>query len=354
MRKCLADLPVEDWHVFLVFHALAVRRIGDDKAIFLRMAQLVDRPLLEMDEVCDAGTSGIFSGRFHDERVDVIPLDVHIHIDIYQILRLLKSPLPHGRRDQVRPLLCLKGTATFDTGDTDYTVSENMFFSISSGETFYLRSRSDDFEADAIIFDDAILKKTAQGLINIYFMNVLREHPLQRIPENKTGLCHEICSYLRRILQENDNFFQKQIIGNYLEILFYEGCNLMLHDPKNGAFIRKKPGSKKNKIADSFLLAVEKGIRTSRQVEYYADELNMSAKYLYAVVKEVTGKTPTEWINEYTLTEAKIMLKNSDTSIQNISYDLGFATPSHFGKFFREKTGMTPKEFRKTARGGEI
>lgn len=255
--------------------------------------------------------------------------------------------------DAIILLVCLKGTATFDTGDTDYTVSENMFFSISSGETFYLRSRSDDFEADAIIFDDAILKKTAQGLINIYFMNVLREHPLQRIPENKTGLCHEICSYLRRILQENDNFFQKQIIGNYLEILFYEGCNLMLHDPKNGAFLKRKPGSKKNRIADRFLLAVEKGIRNSRQVEYYAEELGMSAKYLYAVVKEVTGKTPSEWINEYTLTEARIMLKNTDSSIQNISYDLGFATPSHFGKFFREQTGTTPKEFRKTARGGE-
>ena len=184
-------------------------------------------------------------------------------------------------------------------------------------------------------------------------LDLVREHPLQRIPENKTGLCHEICSYLRRILQENDNFFQKQIIGNYLEILFYEGCNLMLHDPKNGAFLKRKPGSKKNRIADRFLLAVEKGIRSSRQVEYYAEELGMSAKYLYAVVKEVTGKTPSEWINEYTLTEARIMLKNTDSSIQNISYDLGFATPSHFGKFFREQTGTTPKEFRKTARGGE-
>ena len=255
-------------------------------------------------------------------------------------------------KDIIILLVCLQGSAVFRANGTEYTVSGNMFFNISAGVAFYLKSKSEDFYADAIIFNDAILKNTAQGLISIYFSRVLREHPLQDIPENKIGLFHEIYSYLLRMLSDKDNFFQKQIIGDYLAILFYEGCNLMLHDPKNGAFIRKKPGSKKNKIADSFLLAVEKGIRTSRQVEYYADELNMSAKYLYAVVKEVTGKTPTEWINEYTLTEAKIMLKNSDTSIQNISYDLGFATPSHFGKFFREKTGMTPKEFRKTARGG--
>ena len=45
--------------------------------------------------------------------------------------------------------------------------------------------------------------------------------------------------------------------------------------------------------------------------------------------------------------EAKKMLRNTDESIQTISFDLNFATPSHFSKFFRSKTGMTPKEFRK-------
>ena len=51
-------------------------------------------------------------------------------------------------------------------------------------------------------------------------------------------------------------------------------------------------------------------------------------------------------MDNYVLLESKKMLRSSDESIQSISYDLNFATPSHFGKFFKKRTGMPPKEFR--------
>ncbi len=252
--------------------------------------------------------------------------------------------------DLIIVMICLSGKARFCLGGKEYDVTGNSFLCIASGEPFHFRDRSGDFDADIIIFTDYILKKTAQGLISIYFSKILREHPLQHIPEHKTSMCHHIFGYLKQLIEDSDNFFQRQIIKDYLEILFYEGCNIMLHDSKNGIDEKQRHESKKNKITGDFLNLAEKEIKNSRKVEYYALKLRMSAKYMSSVVKEVTGKTPTEWINEYTLTESKIMLKNSENSIQSISYDLGFATPSHFGKFFKERTGMTPKEFRKAGR----
>lgn len=67
---------------------------------------------------------------------------------------------------------------------------------------------------------------------------------------------------------------------------------------------------------------------------------------LNRAVKEVTGKTTTLIIGERILQEAKIMLKQSDLSISEISYMLGFSEASHFNKFFKNAVGETPSLFR--------
>ena len=86
----------------------------------------------------------------------------------------------------------------------------------------------------------------------------------------------------------------------------------------------------------------------NRKVEYYAGKIGISAKHLAHIIKKTTGKYPSEWMDNYALLESKKLLRSTDESIQAISYDLNFATPSHFSRFFKEKTGMTPKEFRKS------
>ena len=64
------------------------------------------------------------------------------------------------------------------------------------------------------------------------------------------------------------------------------------------------------------------------------------------VIKEYSGKSAVEWINEFVILEAKIMLKNTDLSIQKIAFRLNFATQSAFGKYFKLQTGMGPKAYR--------
>ena len=87
--------------------------------------------------------------------------------------------------------------------------------------------------------------------------------------------------------------------------------------------------------------------RNNRKVEFFADNIGITAKHLAHVVHNVTGKYPSEWIESYLILESKKLLRKTNESIQTISFDLNFATPSHFAKFFKDKTGMTPKEFRK-------
>lgn len=85
----------------------------------------------------------------------------------------------------------------------------------------------------------------------------------------------------------------------------------------------------------------------SRQVKYYADKLYMTPKYMARIIKTVSGRTATDWINRYVILEAKYYLRyRSDLTIENISELLGFPNPSFFGKFFKAQIGKTPGKYR--------
>ena len=79
---------------------------------------------------------------------------------------------------------------------------------------------------------------------------------------------------------------------------------------------------------------------------FYADKLCLTPKYLSSVIHEVSGKFAGEWIDDHVVTLAKSLLTSSMKTIQEISYDLNFTTPSSFTKYFKRITGDTPREYR--------
>jgi AraC-like DNA-binding protein len=81
-------------------------------------------------------------------------------------------------------------------------------------------------------------------------------------------------------------------------------------------------------------------------VQYMARELNFSTNYLSDLLKKETGKTAQEHIHLFLIEKAKNSLLNSDNSISEIGYSLGFEYPQHFSNLFKSKTGMSPSEFR--------
>jgi len=84
-----------------------------------------------------------------------------------------------------------------------------------------------------------------------------------------------------------------------------------------------------------------------RTVEWYANELCISPKYLSALCKKQSGKTANEWITEHVLEDIRFYLKQTDYSIKQICDQLGFPNTSFFGKYVKEHFGMTPMQVRK-------
>lgn len=104
---------------------------------------------------------------------------------------------------------------------------------------------------------------------------------------------------------------------------------------------------RKEQIALSFIKLAEEYFIEEKNLKFYADYLHISVKYLSNCVKEITGLPPTKFLANFQVNKAKILLLNTEDSIEEISEKLRFTDRYAFGKFFKKHTDFTPAKFRK-------
>lgn len=103
-------------------------------------------------------------------------------------------------------------------------------------------------------------------------------------------------------------------------------------------------------LVDRFFELVEMNCLHEKKLDFYANELKVTPKYLSHIVTHVTGKNANRWISEYVIDEAKRMLASSLCTVQSVAEKTGFLTSSDFCRYFRHHTGMTPLQYRKQSR----
>jgi len=145
--------------------------------------------------------------------------------------------------------------------------------------------------------------------------------------------------------QNIDTHSQKLIVSNIELLLNY--CSRFY----GRQFITRK-NSNSNIIAqvENVLKEYFNSARVREQslptVKYLSERVNLSAGYLSDLLKKETGMTAQDHIHYYLIEEAKNILLNSDQSVSEIAYSLGFEYPQYFSKLFKQKTGKTPGEYR--------
>lgn len=97
---------------------------------------------------------------------------------------------------------------------------------------------------------------------------------------------------------------------------------------------------------ERFINLVNEHCRRERQLDFYADCLCVTKRHLGTTVKHVSGITAKEWIDKAVITAAKVMLRHSDDTIQQISDALHFPNDSFFCKYFHRLTSSTPQRWR--------
>lgn len=106
--------------------------------------------------------------------------------------------------------------------------------------------------------------------------------------------------------------------------------------------------SRRANYVKEFLHLVNLHHRQERGVAFYASKLFISPKYLSLIIKQSTGRSAAEWIDDYVILEAKNLLRFSGKNVQQIAYELNFTNQSSFGKYFKHLTGMSPTKFQRS------
>ena len=166
------------------------------------------------------------------------------------------------------------------------------------------------------------------------------------LSEKERQVLQDCVTKIEAELQENIDEHSQSIIVSTLETLLnyctrFYGRQFITRKNSNNAVAAQIEKT----LSDYFTKndIGEKGLPT---VKYLADQVNLSPGYLSDLLKKETGKNTQDHIHFYLIEEAKNILLNTNRSVGEIAYSLGFEYPQYFNKLFKKKTGKTPIEFR--------
>lgn len=147
---------------------------------------------------------------------------------------------------------------------------------------------------------------------------------------------------IQRKLNDPDNSWNQKILQHAFLTLMLE-----LNAAYSKIVERKRPpmSSGENSTV-RFISLLGKHYKTQRSVQFYADAMHLSARHLSQVIKQVTGKTAGQLIDDAIMQEARILLTNPAYNVTQIAELLHFSNASVFGKFFRSQAGISPSQFR--------
>lgn len=166
------------------------------------------------------------------------------------------------------------------------------------------------------------------------------------LSEKEKQILYDCVTKIQAELQENIDVHSQAIIVSTIELLLnyctrFYGRQFITRKSSNNTVVVQieKMLSEYFKTTD----ISEKGLPS---VKYLAEQVNLSPGYLSDLLKKETGKNTQDHIHFYLIEEAKNILLNTNKSVGEIAYSLGFEYPQYFNKLFKKKTGKTPVEFR--------
>lgn len=220
------------------------------------------------------------------------------------------------------------------------------FIKLGPGQIVSIEKVSEDFDAEIILMSKRFVEGLmvfVNGSIPMRF-NVSRGVPVEHIDDGESEISYVsniIYKAVRNILKDTGNPFRLQVVQHIIMALFYSSESVRELETNDVA------RSNADVITKEFLKHVKENFRRERQLQFYADLLCITPRYLSRVVKECTGASAAEWIERSVVLEARALLKSTNMTVQQISDELNFPSQTFFGKYFKRRVGMSPKEYRR-------
>lgn len=236
---------------------------------------------------------------------------------------------------------CVIGIAGEASGSIDLmpcTLRPMMMAVNAPGQLVEQTHISDDFKAIAVSMSPSFVRSL--GLpYNFQIDRMLRDNPIIGLQQSQYEAMITYCRMVTRLLKANHPYTRETL--THLTCAFFYGLGNYLYQISDTVVL-----SNEEDITRRFVKEVKESFRRERQVGFYADRLHITSGYLSTVVKAVSGKSPSQWIEEFVAKEACVQLKCTTLSVQQIGNELNFPSQSFFGKYFKRVVGCSPIAYR--------
>lgn len=255
-------------------------------------------------------------------------------------------------------IFCTEGRAQFEYDGNVIQLQKNDFFLYMVHSTVSNILTSSDFNCRQIWFSRGELWNIdIYNLVSLADMSLLKLYPVVHLTDDDIKLCDSYFQLLCSRMKSSTSALTPYIVRSLLGTMMLELLSIMRRSSEQAARQGRQEGVNssihKKRIIDNFMRLVEESDGRIRRVDEFANQLNITPKYLSTILKEVMNRRPSTYILLYTLKAIEHRLRFTDMTMQEIANDLKFPNASFFGKYFKERTGMTPLEYRNKYHAGK-
>lgn len=241
-------------------------------------------------------------------------------------------------------IVCLHGNFQFMLNRKEFTAKAGETVFIPEYASFLVTSESEDLEIVVLVYQVEPIRDIMGNL-------VLSMFPYSRISEEscyvwQTGEEDEVMKYMALFdstLTMEENTFKQYEQNLLLLALTHRLCSIY----SRKLFERQDSVGHKHEVFMKLIHLIEQYYMQERGVEFYADKLCLTPKYLSALSKTISGYTVQELVFKAIIRKSISLLCNTQKSVQDIADEFHFPNASYFGTFFKKQMGVSPQQYRK-------
>ena len=170
--------------------------------------------------------------------------------------------------------------------------------------------------------------------------------PCMELTHAESQSLRSFISMVEQELKGSETDFSSEIIGGLIAATIYKVGDILTHYLTEHPEVDSPIHNRAEEYFRQFIELLGEHYKHERSVGFYARQLCITPKYLTTLIKRISGKSVSEWIDNYVILEAKTLLKYSNMSVQEIAYYLNFPNQSFFGSYFKRNAGMSPSQYK--------
>lgn len=243
-------------------------------------------------------------------------------------------------------LICRKGKATVNINYKEWHLHEGAVITVFPNDVVELKVKSEAslFDVEMLKYNASLLREASLQLEQTVYSS-LREDRCRQDTPVVTNIIDSMFALLKVYFNQSECTCISQLVLLQLKAFFVGFHEYLQRNPQNRPDDEVK-SYRVRELFNRFMMLMERDYKLSRDVNYYADFMHITSKYLTNIVRQVAGHTPKTIIDQYVILQLKMQLQRSSQSIKEIAWEYHFTDVSFFCRYFKKHTGLTPQQMR--------